>query len=219
MDNQQEIYNELDNELKKIQELNNNLNEKLEQKIEIQSKINKLENDEQNLKLQITKIRNKKKSILRQIVFNVIYSLALCLILIIFISSFIKKFEIAALIYKTLYIIEIYVGVTAVSILGAYSLAKIGDLRKELLNKKILEISNKIKQKEKEIKIEKQKQEELEKEINYISDILDNKSYLVELKDEEIQKLADKIICNDLGVDNEIEVRTKKYTKVKSKYK
>lgn len=122
-----------------------------------------------------------------------------------FISTFVDKISLVTAAQKTIYIVEIYLGVFTISILGALLAVKIEELIKKSLKKKELELSKTIKEKQNILTIEKNKHEQRIKEIT-ISTFEED---LIEAE----HKSDEKINMSN----NEIESSFKPYTRKRKK--
>jgi len=175
----------------------------------IESKIRKLEFKKE-------KILNKKKWRLRTIFTYVTYDIVMISLLILFIKKFINIIPLSRPLELSLYIIYLYIGVTTISISGAFISTKIESiLKKHFEKKRFVKITKSIKDKEMKIKLEVDKQEILKKEITEIINSLDNTSISKERKEESknfYNYHESKIIKKDKE-ENEIVTNFKKRTR------
>lgn len=209
MNDRQEIY--------KLHELKKILREKQDKSLESKIRISELENELKQLELQRKKIINRKRRKIESIMFYAIYNLVICLILMIFISLFIDRFELASSIQKTIYIIEIYAGVTLISVIGALTSARIGDSIKKSFSNRITVLSNQIDMKEKEIKIERDRREIIEKELTIIFNGIYKENDLTKLKQKETEILDTQ--CYDYeGIRIEENIRPYSKIRINDKY-
>jgi len=208
MENNQKLYSKLEI----VQKLVSLLKNKETQKLESKNKIKKLEEEIKILKLQkVRNIRGKKNKMIYMIFHNT-YNLTLLLILIFFISSSVNKFVLATTMLKTLYIIWIYLGVTAISVVGAFLSSKIENLIKRYFTRNDVSLSRQIEEKQNHIKLEKDKEEILDKEINIIIGNLNNEIHLTE---ESYQARKNINIDREINAPTPEEKKSNPYTRIK----
>lgn len=155
-----ELYNKLEN----ISKLAKDLINKEKQKRELSLRINELE--EECKKLELQTIENRSKT--GFMIFHNLYNLTLLLVLIFFVVSFIDKFVLATILQRMIYVIEIYAGVIAISVLGALISNKIDVLIKKNFIRKNNYIHKRIENNKNNIKILLYKKDVLDKEFNVI---------------------------------------------------
>jgi len=157
---------------KSKEELHNILDKKKGKIEDIKEKINLLEEELKTLELKEKKINTKTKKILRKIIITLIYNIVYLIVVMSYIYPFINGFKVADTLDKTIYIVELYTGITIISltvaILSVKIENKINERRKAIHNY----LLNKIEEKTNEIKLIKQKEVELEKEIDEIRNSL-----------------------------------------------
>lgn len=210
MDNNEQKNDEINNQIRKVEII---LEEKQEEKKKSLTKEHEIGKIIEKLEIQKNMIDKRKKSKLKPIMFYAVYSLIICLIDMLFISSFIDKFTLTAS-PIALYVVEIYIGVTSISLLGAYTMAKTGDLIRNKRNKKLSKLSVQLEEKQIELKREKEKQEMLDKEIAII---LNNQEKGKNIKNQEIENQSNKIISSVTN-DSVYTEEYKPFMKTKTKF-
>lgn len=182
------------------EELHNIINKSRDELLNITSKINVLEEELNTLKLKERKINTKIKKILRKIIIILIYNLVYLTALMSYIHPFINGFKVAVILDKSLYAIELYIGIIIISVTMAILSVKIENKIKERRIAILEYLRKKIEEKTNEIMQNKQKELELVQEIDEISN---------DVKEEpEIQK-------NMLKEDKEeININTNKETQI-----
>ena len=189
---------------------------KEKQIIKSQTIQNKLEDKIKKLKLKKEKIIKGNKWTLGNIVFTMVYDAIMATILILFVIWFTNKINLITALFRTIYIIGVSLGILTISVIGAYIAANICEKIKKYCNqKRILNISKLIKEKEILLSREISRQENLKKEItNIMNDLDDN----MEINDVENEHNLISHITHDIpNIDNEPE--TKEIVNIKKKIK
>lgn len=156
-------YEEISNE-----ELLNILYKKKDEIEDINKNVNILEEELNTLKYKEKKINSKSKKILRKIIINLIYNLVYLIVIMSYIYPFINGFKVAGLLEKTIYNIQLYTGITIISLTVAIISVKIENKISEKRKSVHDYLQNQIKGKIIKIKENNQKQLELEREIDEI---------------------------------------------------
>ena len=157
-------------EIQKLEEIKYYLREKERIILNSQIKRNKKEKELKMLQIKRNNIIKNKKNILSKIVSLIIYDAIMLLIIMLLVYSITNR-----VISNTLITILTYIIVTTISITGAYLSSIVETKIKKIYNKKkLIIISNKIVEKEKEIKFEIDKQEIIKKEITEVMNNLNS---------------------------------------------
>lgn len=147
----------------------NKIKDKEEVILKSQVKQNKLETKIKKLNKRKENIINKKTNLLEKIVSYLIYDIVIIVTLILFIKICINSLILTTSIKLIIYIIEMYIGVTVISITGAIISSKVETLLKEYLYKpRINKITEIIKIKEESLQTEINLQEEAKRDITKI---------------------------------------------------
>ena len=110
---------------KSKEELHNILDKKKGKIEDIKEKINLLEEELKTLELKEKKINTKTKKILRKIIITLIYNIVYLIVVMSYIYPFINGFKVADTLDKTIYIVELYTGITIISLTVAILSVKI----------------------------------------------------------------------------------------------
>lgn len=164
------INDELLDKKKKI--LNNKEDEIMKSQI-IQ---NKLEDKIRKLEIKKKNIIKGNKWLLGNIIYTSIYDTIMIMVLILFITTFTNKINLIIPLNNTIYVIGLTLGVLTISMIGAYISANVRDKLKYYCSKKrVIKISERIKEKECLLEDEIKKQENMKKEITNIMNEFDNR--------------------------------------------
>lgn len=123
-----------------------------------------LKEEIEKIKTKLNKLEKIKKNKIIAVILGGLYSIAVCLILMLYIYCFIDKIQMVSYTQKAIYIVEIYIGVITLSVLGAYLSPIISKNIKLKINNRVLELSSKILEKERNIEMINQKIKDIERE-------------------------------------------------------